>query len=70
MASQIMNGFTILFGACGNWLTAIMYKTGLLPVYFVIVAVLFAVRFLLAPIFGGSAGSDKASSNRKEKIDG
>ena len=58
--AQIMNLLNQCISAASEWFVSVFTASGMIEVYISFLFVVFAIRFLLAPVFGSSRGSDKA----------
>lgn len=57
---QIMYILNECITACSGWFVRIFNASGMVDIYIAALFIMFGVRFLLAPVFGSSKGSDKA----------
>ncbi len=52
--------------AAVDFFQQLMTATGGMPVLMAMLSIFFSVRFILAPIFGGSGSSDKAQKKKED----
>lgn len=64
MADSIISLLVKSLQAAQTWFTQILDKTGLAGLFLGMFAIYLAVKFLIYPLFGGSAGSDRVGKPR------
>lgn len=67
MADSIISLLSKSLLAAQSWFSQILDKSGLSGFFLGMFAIFLAVKFLIYPLFGGSAGSDRAGKSRSSE---
>lgn len=62
---NIMNLINSSITAASTWFVRIFNASGVVEIYISIIFIIFAIRFVIVPIFGKSRGSDRARSSEE-----
>ena len=65
--TQIVGIFKIVFQSVFGWFDSLLTESGGGTFYLSMIAVFLVYKFMLAPIFGSSRGSDTAAQSRRAK---
>lgn len=63
---DVLNLINTSFVHASSWFASVFLGSGMADVYFTIIFVIMAVRFLVVPVFGSSRGSDRARAHKEE----
>ena len=64
MADSIISLLSKSLLAVQSWFSQILNESGMTGLFLGMFAIYLAVKFLIYPLFGGSAGSDRAGKSR------
>ena len=64
MADSIISLLSKSLLAVQSWFSQILDKSGMIGLFLGMFAIYLAVKFLIYPLFGGSAGSDRVGKSR------
>lgn len=67
MASNVMNLINSSFAAAGSWFSSIFNASGMVEIYLAMIFITLCFKFILTPIFGISASSDRVVSSYKKQ---
>ena len=65
--TQIVGIFKMVFQSVFEWFDSLLTTSGGGTFYLSMIAVFLVYKFMLAPIFGSSRGSDTAAKSRRDK---
>ena len=66
--AEILGLLNQSIGAASQWFVSIFTSSGMVEVYLGLLFIVFAIRFLLAPVFGRSRGSDHARRSGEGEV--
>lgn len=69
MASQVMNFINTGISAASQLFLRVFTGSGMIEVYFAIIFIILAIKFIISPVIGKSRGSDRARSNKEVNSD-
>lgn len=67
--ADIMNLINSSITAVSSWFIRIFNASGMVEIYISFIFIIFAIRFVVVPIFGRSRGSDRARRSHEESSD-
>lgn len=67
MASNVMNLINSSFAAAGSWFGSIFNASGMVEIYLAMIFITLCFKFILTPIFGISASSDRVVNSYKKE---